>query len=181
MTRVGISFIRRCHRATPYLVSSHVPGIEGVIHTCTNVGHSENLFLEIHSKYHKTWIISKWNQVMNISRVPNSRDVIWEFSSLTFRPNFINLSVLFRIPISSYYWDKISTLSKYKILMKFHEVSHEKCIYYKYETKCVFSYKIKFLERFSERDLAGLIARGLELTWLSILTRLKISNFLEFS
>ena len=51
----------------------------------------------------------------------------------------------------------------------------------KYDTNYVFSYKIKFLERFSERDLAGLIARGLELTWLSILTRLKISNFLEFS
>ena len=48
--------------------------------------------------------------------------------------------------------------------MKFHEVSHEKFVYYEHETKCVFSYKIKFLERFSERDLAWLIARGLELT-----------------
>ena len=45
-------------------------------------------------------------------------------------------------------------------------MSHMKNVYIlnKYETKFVFSYKIKFLERFSERDLAWLIARGLELT-----------------
>ena len=116
------------------------------------------VFLEIHPT-HKIWIIMKWNQVMNISRVPNSRDEIWEFSSLEFRPNFINLSVLFRIPISNYYWAKTSTLSKYKIFMQFHAVSHEICIYY-----IQIRYKMRIL-------IENKIFRTLFRTWFGVAHR----------